>query len=100
MTRLVSAFGRARTSRPTAEVAGGWRVGVATAAQARIWMRWAGLPRMIGKTGPEKRTVEPSTEPALGFACGFIRWCSPNLDRTNAERPAIRELKVADAAPA
>src|SRR5438094_589901 len=76
-----------------------WKVWVATSAQTRTWMGRVVLPSMISNPGREKRTIEPSTEPALGLACTFIRWCSPNPDRTNAERPAIRQLKVPDAAP-
>src|SRR5881628_3682893 len=76
-----------------------WKLCVATSAHTWTWMDWGVLPSMIRNPGPEKRTIEPSTDPKLGLACTFIRWCSSNADRTNAERPAIRQLKVPDAAP-
>src|SRR6266581_5095245 len=54
---------------------------------------------MISMPGPEKLTVEPEIEPAVGVACTCMMCERPNLLRTNFDLPAIRHSKLPEARP-
>src|SRR6266849_683574 len=54
---------------------------------------------MISLPGPEKLTVEPEIEPAVGVACTCMMCERPKAPRTNDDRPAIRQSKLPEAPP-
>src|SRR5260370_9567140 len=54
---------------------------------------------MINLPGPEKLTVEPEIEPAVGVAWTCMMWERPKAPSTKDDRPAIRHSKLPEAPP-
>src|SRR6266571_5571541 len=76
-----------------------WNCCVVALAQTLMSTACLVLPSMIRNPGPENETVVPVKLAAVGCASTFIKCSSPNAPSTKAERPAMRQLKLPDAAP-